>query len=156
MAFSYFGITAKEVRELDNRFFSDYPIGDYLADNGKVYTIERQHQIMRVIHGTYYLTIVTCQACHIWTCRTMTMSIFEHGVFSNAYTNFGVPISLALGFAVVYFPPLQYMDGSGGAIISAVLVVTGFCFVALWGWSELRKWVLRAYPDEIFTSLLRW
>merc|ERR1712065_118429 len=79
--------------------------------DGHVFTEERQIEIMSIIHGTYYLAIVMCQAVHIWTCRTMFVSIFEHGIFSNEATNVGVPISVAIGLAIVYFPPFQYLDG---------------------------------------------
>ena len=123
MAFNYFGISNGEVTSFDGRFFTDYPIGDYLSDAGKIFSVERQRHIMSIIHGefnlvqchahpeknvlnivilfsctgTYYLSIVFCQAMHIWTCRTMYISLFDHGVFSNEMTNYGVLISIALG-----------------------------------------------------------
>lgn len=156
LAFYYFGISAKEVANFDGRYFSPLPIGPYLGDNGEIYSVERQLQIMRVVHGTYYLSMVGCQATHIWTCRTMVESIFDHGVFTNVYTNYAVPIAIALGATVVWLPLLQYVDGSGGALILDVLEVTVGCGIALWGWTELRKWIIRTYPDEQVVAMLRW
>ena len=57
--------------------------------------------------GGWYLMIVCGQAAHIWVCRTTTVSIFTHGVFSNWITNFGVFIALGLGCFVTYTPGIQ-------------------------------------------------
>ena len=54
--------------------------------------------------GGWYLMIVCGQAAHIWVCRTTTVSIFQHGVFSNKITNIGVVIALLLGCFVTYCP----------------------------------------------------
>ena len=54
--------------------------------------------------GGWYLMIVCGQAAHIWVCRTCTVSIFQHGIFSNKITNFGVVIALLLGCFVTYCP----------------------------------------------------
>jgi hypothetical protein len=86
----------------------------------------------------------------------MNVSIFEHGVFTNVYTNWGVLMALLLGFSVVYFPPFQYFDGSGGAVLGYVLEVTAGCFFALWAWSEIRKYIVRTYPETFMAYLLRW
>lgn len=48
--------------------------------------------------------IVCGQAAHIWVCRTTTVSIFQHGIFSNRVTNVGVVIALLLGCFVTYLP----------------------------------------------------
>jgi hypothetical protein len=48
--------------------------------------------------------IVCGQAAHIWVCRTTTVSIFQHGVFSNRVTNIGVVVALLLGCFVTYTP----------------------------------------------------
>lgn len=54
--------------------------------------------------GGWYLMIVCGQAAHIWVCRTTTVSIFQHGIFGNRVTNFGVFIALGLGCFVTYTP----------------------------------------------------
>jgi Cation transporting ATPase, C-terminus len=48
--------------------------------------------------------IVCGQAAHIWVCRTTTVSIFQHGVFTNKITNIGVVVALLLGCFVTYCP----------------------------------------------------
>jgi hypothetical protein len=61
--------------------------------------------------GGWYLMIVCGQAAHIWVCRTTTVSIFQHGVFTNKITNIGVGVALLLGCFVTYCPgksTLQY------------------------------------------------
>ena len=57
--------------------------------------------------GGWYLMIVCGQAAHIWVCRTTTVSIFTHGIFSNWITNLGVFIALGLGCFVTYTPGKQ-------------------------------------------------
>ena len=156
MGFDYFGISSQEVTQFNGRYFGDYPIGVYISDKGEAFTVDRQMQIMKVIHATYYLAIVFCQATHIWTCRTMVVSIFEHGIFTNQATNYGVPISIALGLLVVYFPPLMYVDGSGGALILIVLQATAIAFVSLWIFTEGRKYIIRTYPDSTAKQILNW
>jgi hypothetical protein len=86
----------------------------------------------------------------------MIVSIFEHGVFSNFYTNWGVLISLSLGISIVYFPPFQYVDGSGGAVFGYIMLVTAACFIALWSWSEARKFIVRTQPESALAYCLRW
>ena len=54
--------------------------------------------------GGWYLMIVCGQAAHIWVCRTTTVSIFQHGIFTNRVTNYGVVIALLLGCFVTYLP----------------------------------------------------
>ena len=54
--------------------------------------------------GGWYLMIVCGQAAHIWVCRTTTVSIFQHGVFTNKITNIGVVVALLLGCFVTYCP----------------------------------------------------
>ena len=86
----------------------------------------------------------------------MILSIFTHGVFTNPATNLGVAISVSLGLLVVYVPFLQLFDGAGGALILIVLQVTVYAFVGLWSWSELRKYIIRNYPANVASDLLRW
>ena len=63
------------------------------------------HPLLLFHHlGGWYLMIVCGQAAHIWMCRTTTVSIFQHGIFSNRVTNFGVIIALLLGCFVTYTP----------------------------------------------------
>lgn len=156
MTFNQAGLTPPEVMSLHGHYFDDKPIGSYHSWTGVLWTIPQQDTLMDKVHGAYYLMLVLGQACHIWVCRTMVVSIFEHGIFSNWYTNGGVLIALALGFTVVYAPFAQYVDGSGNAPILIVLEVTAYTFAALWLWGEGRKLIIRNYPDSDTTYFLKW
>lgn len=92
------------------------------------------------------MMIVIGQAVHIWTCRTTKISLFQHGIFTNAKTNYAVLIALALGIIVVYTPGIQdivmaYNPHSLPLLYGALL--SAGCFLTL---TEGRKWILRHYP----------
>ena len=57
---------------------------------------------------------------------------------------------------VTYLPILQYLDGSGGALILIVLEVTALAFVGLWLFTETRKFIIRTYPDSYIAYSLIW
>lgn len=156
LTFMQYGITPQEVLDLRGHFFNDHPAGDYHAWSGQIWTVEQQQHLMAIIHGSYFLMLVFGQACHIWVCRTMEVSIFEHGIFTNMTTNIGVLIALALGLALVYAPFLQYVDGAADPSIVLILIVTAYTFFAIWGFAEGRKWYIRSYPDSFVTRCLRW
>ena len=76
--------------------------------------------------------IVCGQAAHIWVCRTCTVSIFQHGIFSNRITNYGVVIALLLGCFVTYCPgkiPVLYCT----VLYCTVLYCTVLSFVTTGG-----------------------
>jgi hypothetical protein len=87
-------------------------------------------------------------------CRTTTVSIFEHGIFSNNYTNLGVVVALLLGCFVTYCPGLQDVVNSNNPYSLIILYAALFTSFALWGWAEGRKWVTRNYPPEFWVN--RW
>ena len=76
--------------------------------------------------------IVCGQAAHIWVCRTTTVSIFQHGIFSNRITNFGVVIALLLGCFVTYLPGLQKIVQSGNPYSLLLLYSSLWVSFTLW------------------------
>lgn len=58
--------------------------------------------------SVWYITLIMCQAWHIWVCKTRRVSMFKHpGVIENRTTYYGVFISLAIMVVCVYIPWLQ-------------------------------------------------
>jgi hypothetical protein len=82
------------------------------------------------------------------------VSIFEHGIFTNSITNYGVVIALLLGCFLTYTPGLQTIVGSGNPYSLIILEAALFTSFGLWGWAEGRKWVTRNYPADYWVN--RW
>jgi magnesium-transporting ATPase (P-type) len=105
---------------------------------------------------TRYLLIVLGQAVHVFCCRTDTVSLFTHGVFSNVYTNIGVVVAVLLGCFIVYTPGVR--DLTGAADPYGLGVIYGLIFTAwyLVSWTEGRKWFTRTYPEHWVNGYLAW
>jgi sodium/potassium-transporting ATPase subunit alpha len=151
-------VTAKDLFSNNNRYF---PAADdsnrFKRSDGVYYSADDQNYIFNIVQGSWYLMIVCGQAAHIWVCRTTTVSIFEHGIFSNTYTNYSVVIALLLGCFVTYTPGLQGIVTSGNAhslpILYGSLLVAG----VLWIGTEARKWFSRNYADNWWNkNVLGW
>lgn len=161
MTFISFGIPAKAIMHVNNQYFpatagGNDDDGAVYTYNGQVFNATDQNNIMYQVQGAWYLMIVVGQACHVWVCRTTTVSIFEHGVFTNMYTNFAVLIAVGLGCFVTYTPGLQGIVGSANP--SSLLIFYGALFTtaALWGWSEGRKYFTRNYPSHWLNKYFAW
>jgi hypothetical protein len=96
------------------------------------------------------------QATHVWVARTTTVSIFEHGIFTNSYINIGVIIAILLGCFVTYTPGLQSVVQSGNPFSLDILYACLFVAAAIWSWAEGRKWFTRNYPDHPANKYLAW
>lgn len=58
--------------------------------------------------SAWYITLIMCQAWHIWVTKTRRVSMFKHaGVITNRTTYYGVFISLVVMVICVYVPYLQ-------------------------------------------------
>jgi sodium/potassium-transporting ATPase subunit alpha len=105
--FSSYGLTFENLAKTNNQYFTANPIGPYSATDGKEFSPSEQKNILDVTQGSWFLMIVIGQAVHIWTCRTLTSSLFHHGFFTNIWTIFGVFIALCIGIFLVYCPGVQ-------------------------------------------------
>jgi len=157
--FQFYGVSPHDLFTNYNRCFPQSNGAQFVTHDGsgRVYDQKDQKHIMYVIQGAWYLMIVCGQASHVWVCRTCTVSIFEHGVFNNTVTNYGVVVALLLGCFVTYTPGLQEIVQSGNPnsldILYASLMVAG----VLWFGTEGRKWYTRNYPDHWLNKhLLGW
>jgi magnesium-transporting ATPase (P-type) len=98
--------------------------------------------------------IVIGQAVHIWTCRTLTSSLFRHGFFSNIWTVYGVFVALSIGIFLVYCPGVQSVVMAGdppsllilyGALSSIALIIP---------FTEGRKYLMALFSPKC-DSLLK-
>lgn len=156
LTFISYGVSPYAVFNNNYTYFEGSGSGDFVTDNGTVINDDDQNTILSIIQGSWYLMIVCGQASHIWVCRTTTVSIFVHGVFSNRITNYGVIIALGLGCLVTYTPGLQGIVGSANP--NSYFILYGSLVVAfiLWTYSEVRKYFSRKFPSHWLNKILGW
>jgi len=97
--------------------------------------------------ASYHLVLVMGQFFHIWTCRTRTIPILQHGLTNNVQVFYGVAIEFFLIIIFVYVPGVQTIMGS--ETVSWVPWVTSFILgFLLIGFSEGKKYYFQKYPDS--------
>jgi sodium/potassium-transporting ATPase subunit alpha len=116
--------------------------------SGESFSGVEQKTLLAIAQGSYFLMIVINQAMHVWNIRTTSVSLFEHGMFTNNYTNWGTLGAVAIGCFVVYTPGVQSITLTGDApslLMFYGALVSGAC---IFGWGELRKYIVRNYGDN--------
>lgn len=94
------------------------------------------------------------QVGHIWFCRTLQDSIFNHG-FRNTICNYGVILEVAVLNLIVWVPGLQdffltvNLDG-------AYWVYWIGTWLSLLCFTELRKYWTRKYPKGKIAKIFLW
>lgn len=158
LAFQFYGLSASDVVNTNNSYFPAAPDSNdiYKTSDGRVYDEGKQNHILFVVQAAWYMGIVVGQASHVFVCRTSTVSIFEHGVFTNNITNIGVVVAIALGCFVVYTPGLQDIVQSRNPFSLHILYCALLNFVAHWSTTEARKYMTRNYPEMWLNKYLAW
>jgi magnesium-transporting ATPase (P-type) len=147
--FGFYGVSAHDLFTNNNRYFPASSESDrFQTSDGRNYSLAEQAKILAVVQGAWYLMIVTSQAAHVFVCRTTTMSIFQHGVFSNKYTNWGVLLAIGMGCLVVYTPGIQEIVTARDPMQLEILYASLAGGAAIWIATELRKWYTRSYPES--------
>jgi sodium/potassium-transporting ATPase subunit alpha len=155
--FAIYGISARDLFIMDNQYFNYQDNPTYTSpSSGKTYTDGEQQDILAMVQGTWFLMIVCGQAAHGITCRTTTISIFTHGIFSNKMMNYGVVIALCLGCFVVYVPGLQEIVNTANVDSLIILYGSIISASAMWSYTEGRKYFTRSYPDHWLNGYLAW
>lgn len=156
--FQAYGISASDIFSMNNRYFPAASSTDiYVTSSGKTYDESEQLAILHELYSSWFIMIFVGQAAHIWVCRTTTVSIFVHGIFTNRHVNFAVIIAIALGCFVAYTPGITSIVQSGGPQSQLdILYAALFVSASLWGWTEGRKWVTRNRPQHWSNKCLAW
>jgi len=163
MIFAEYGVSAKDLSENMNQFFPSASGQAFVTSTLPpiVYTAEDQQFILDTVNSAWYLAIVCGQASHIFVCRTTTISIFTHGIFSNKWTNLSVLLAIGLACLIIYTPGITVITLGKVPNQLIILYAALATFGALWGWSELRKFVTRRHHStgrskSLFNRLLAW
>lgn len=158
LTFESFGISVEQIFRNNNRYFNgDVYNDDVIASlTGETLDSSQQSHILSVVQGGWFLMIVCGQATHIWLCRTTTVSVFTHGVFSNRVTNVGVLVAIGLGCLVVYTPGLQTVVHAQPPDSLLILYASLAVAAVLWTFTEGRKFITRNYPEFSINKYLAW
>jgi magnesium-transporting ATPase (P-type) len=101
------------------------------------------------------MMIVVSQAIHVWHCRTLKVSLFTHGWFTNSKTIVAVVVAVALALIVVYVPGIQSIVFT--TQIPSLIILYGALinFAAFLIFAEGRKWIIRNYPESLVGRCLK-
>lgn len=155
--FSLYGVSLWQLIQNNNEFFNgDRSAGPFVSADGRIYSGAEQEDILRVVQTSWFLTIVCCQAVHVFVVRTATLSIFDHGVLTNTWTNTGVIVAIGIGCFVSFTPLCHQFIRTLAPEIDVVLVGMAVSFAVIWSWTEIRKYIIRAHPLATVSRLLRW
>lgn len=170
------GIPISQVAwSLDAGYFAAPPFtatgvpGVYTGANGKVIPIliaqnsgraldaYQQWDLFCQSSAAWYLTIILNQGWHIWNCRTRTVSLFTHGVFSNIVTVYGWVLEIAIAAAVIYVPVFQTQDAFQTANLPGIFWTPHLIYaVYIFAYNETVKWFVRARPTSWVARYLGW
>jgi sodium/potassium-transporting ATPase subunit alpha len=95
--------------------------------------------------AAYYLTLVLCQAVHVFLCRTRAVSLCAQGVLTNRQTLLGVAAALAVAVSIVYTPAVNAFFYALPVGWPGWTPFLAFAAVAVPG-SEASKAAVRAWP----------
>lgn len=90
---------------------------------------------------SYFITIIVVQWADILICKTRTLSIYHQGM-RNGVLNFGLVLTLVLGSALTYIPPLNTALGTGPLELEHWFTSMPF-FVVIMIYDETRKYMIR-------------
>lgn len=153
--FQFYDIPSDAIWTNNNKYFP-LEYGNFVTPSGKVYDEKDQQHILNVVRTGWFLMIVAGQAVHLWCARTSTVSIFEHGVFSNKVANYGFVIALLLGIFVAYTPGIRYVVASANPLSLELLYGSLLVAGSLIIFSESRKWLTRKYPSHWLNKWFAW
>ena len=126
-----------------------------LAVNGRVFGGPEQARILGEAVAAYYLTLVACQAWHVFACKTRIVSLWAHGALRNSSTVTGVILALFISVLFIYVSALQGLFGT--AYLAGYWWLTSLPFgaIILCG-SEASKAQVRKHPDGCWARRMQW
>jgi sodium/potassium-transporting ATPase subunit alpha len=118
-----------------------------VTDSGRTFTAAQQVEIYHAGVAAYFLTVILCQAVHVFLCKTRLSSVFTHPIFRNTTTLYGVAVAVAVAAFCIYVP-----------VVNNFLLMT---YLPVWCWTpflvfalfaivetETVKYCARRWPDS--------
>jgi magnesium-transporting ATPase (P-type) len=151
--FIYYGVPRSYVAYHRELWTTDSP--SITLDDGTVLTGEDQSIIYRRAVAAYFLTLVLCQAVHIFLCKTRLVSITQHPIFRNRWTIYGVAFSLLVAVLAIYVPEVNKLFGAYYLPGIWWTPFLSFAVVAI-AYTEWYKWRARVNPTGRVARWLAW
>ncbi|KAJ0404408.1 hypothetical protein P43SY_007661 [Pythium insidiosum] len=114
-----------------------------------------QALLAREACASWYIGLVFCQFWHVWMCKTRRVSLFRHGIFSNATMVYGTVVALALLVIFVYVPGLQGLMGAADVDVVPWLIALG-AGLTIWVYCESLKAAARRSTPGHESAAVRW
>jgi len=100
---------------------------------------------LEAANTAYFISIIVVQWADLMICKTRSRSLFEQGM-TNVFMNWSLLFETALGAFLCYNPVAN--TAMGTRAIDFVWWTPAIPFsLAIYAYDELRKGVIRAYPD---------
>ncbi|KAI6183429.1 Cation-ATPase-N domain-containing protein [Aphelenchoides bicaudatus] len=115
--------------------------------DGTKYTPDLQEIIGREAKSAWQIGIVFGQCFHIFSARSLRISMFQHGFFSNRFMVPAVIAEIVLLACFVYLPGLNWWLG-GSPTGWLPWAITAFFGIFIFFFNEARKWACRNFPDN--------
>jgi sodium/potassium-transporting ATPase subunit alpha len=128
--------------------------GPYTVGN-VCYDGHDQNEILYQAQTAYYAMLVSCQVFHVWFCKTRNLNVWEHGLFRNEFTIWGVALEICI-IILVIFPPSSntiFFSRPFPARFWALIVIAPF---VLGVWQEGRKYYVKKHPQSWVARNLHW
>jgi len=137
-----------EYFDMDWKYLNGSNFNYTLSDGSRAsLTPQQQDLIAREARSAWQIGIVFSQVFHIFSARTLRVSMFEHGFFSNRLMIFAVIAEIVLLLLFVYCPGLNAWLG-GAPTGWAPWVIVGVSGVLIFFFNEARKYCCRHWPDN--------
>lgn len=92
--------------------------------------------------SAFFAAVVLCQIANAVTSKTHRQSLVQQGMLSNGWLVLGIGIELVLAFAIINWPPLHLLFGTGSLKVSEILLSWPFA-VGIIFLDEIRRWLIR-------------
>ncbi|XP_054165215.1 sodium/potassium-transporting ATPase subunit alpha-like, partial [Oppia nitens] len=111
-------------------------------------TYSQRTDILAIAQSSYFIAVVVCQWIDVIVCKTRRLSIFEQGM-GNWFLNISILFETGLACLFCYTPRLNSAL-TVAPVIGQVWVFALPFLVYVLVFEELRKVVVRRYPDSFF------
>jgi len=133
------------------------PAGAFYYWNGRqqVYpNSEYQKNALFYAQTAYFISIIVVQWADLLIAKTRKLSIFDQGL-KNKFMNYGLLFETVLGCMLIYIPFVQGIFFTRPIHIYHWLVAVPWSLL-IFGYDEVRKFLIRRYPNGFLDSCTYW
>ncbi|KAI5966824.1 uncharacterized protein KGF55_000233 [Candida pseudojiufengensis] len=125
-----------------------YKFNDFALSFGSYESLPNIDHYLAMSSSIYFINLVIMQVFNLISLRTRHLSLFQHSILKNKKVIFVIPFVLMVNFIINYIPAIQNAMGTSQIPVEYYFIAIGFGLV-VFGWDELRKFIVRKYPKGI-------